>query len=128
MLRIILSLVIAAHGIGHILFLMPLLGIANWGQSGRSWLLTGSSEARVIGSLTWIGAMIGFGFSVYGLWNQFAWWRNATIVASVVSTIGVIIFWATPISSPVISALGFNMLVLGALLMFHFPAVDVVGA
>jgi hypothetical protein len=33
MLRAILALVIAAHGIGHILFLVPLLGIADWGLS-----------------------------------------------------------------------------------------------
>jgi len=43
MLRTALTLIIAAHGIGHILFLVPLLGIADWGQSARSWLLTGQT-------------------------------------------------------------------------------------
>jgi hypothetical protein len=32
MLRTVLAVAFAAHGIGHILFLVPLLGIADWGQ------------------------------------------------------------------------------------------------
>lgn len=128
MLRIILSLIIAAHGIGHSLFLIPLLGVAEWGQSTRSWLITGTNEARVIGGILWLVAMIGFGLSAYGLWNQQEWWRNGAIIASVVSTLGLILFWATPVSSPVISALIFNLLVLGALLLLHFPSIEAVGA
>ena len=60
MVRIVLSLLIGAHGIGHILFLVPLLGIADWGQSNRSWLLTNESVARFAGSLLWIVAIAGF--------------------------------------------------------------------
>jgi hypothetical protein len=35
-LRAILALVIAAHGVGHVLLLAPCLGLAEWGQSTRS--------------------------------------------------------------------------------------------
>jgi hypothetical protein len=128
MLRTILALVIGAHGIGHILFLVPLLGIAEWGQSARSWLLTGDSSARLIGTLLWVVVLLAFGAAVVGLFGQQNWWRTAAIVGAVVSTIGLVIFWQTPVSAPMISALIFNALVLAALLIFQWPSVEAVGA
>jgi hypothetical protein len=128
MIRIILSIILGGHGIGHILFLVPLLGIADWGQSTRSWLLTNEGVARLVGSLLWLIAIVGFCTAVYGLWNQLGWWRNATILAAVLSTIGLVIFWSNPVTSPVISALVINVVVLGTLLLFHYPSVKTVGA
>jgi hypothetical protein len=123
MLRIILALVIGAHGIGHILFLMPLLG-----QSAQSWLLGSDAPARVIGTVLWLAALVIFLAAVYGLLGQYAWWRSAVILAAVISTVGLILFWVNPISSPAISALIFDLAVLGALLIFHFPGIESVGA
>ena len=128
MVRIILSLLIGAHGIGHILFLVPLLGIADWGQSNRSWLFTNESLARFAGGLLWLVAIAGFCAAVYGLWNQLGWWRNTAIIAAAVSTIGLLIFWSNPVTAPVVSALVFNLLVLGALLVLHYPSIETVGA
>ncbi|MBZ0294658.1 MAG: hypothetical protein K8L99_18985 [Anaerolineae bacterium] len=128
MLRSIIILLIAGHGIGHILFLVPLLGIADWDQSTRSWLLTEETPARLVGSILWGVAIIAFGAAVVGLLGQQGWWRGATIIAAVVSTVGLIIFWATPVTSPVIAALVFNLLVIGALLVAHWPSLDAVGA
>jgi len=128
MLRIILALVIGAHGIGHILFLIPLLGIASWGQPQRSWLLTGESAARVIGGALWVVVILAFGAAVIGLLGQQGWWRTAAVIGAVISMIGLVLFWTMPVSAPVISALVFNLLVLGALLIVHWPSVDAVGA
>jgi anti-sigma-K factor RskA len=105
-----------------------LLGIADWGQSTHSWLISGESAACVIGSLLWLVVIIAFCAAVYGLWNQQAWWRNAAIIASIISTVGLIIFWSNPVSSPVVSALVFNLLVLGVLLIAHWPRIEAVGA
>ena len=127
MVRIILSIIIGAHGIGHILFLVPLLGIADWRQSTRSWLFTNESVARLAGSLLWLIAIVGFCAAVYGLWNQLSWWRNAAILAVVLSTIGLVIFWSNPVTSPVISALVVNAVVLATLLLFQYPSVETVG-
>ena len=47
--------------LGDILFLVPSLGIAEWGQSTRSWLLTnlvGDGVARAVGSLLWLVAIL----------------------------------------------------------------------
>lgn len=128
MLRVVLALIIAAHGIGHILFLVPLLGVSDWGQSTRSWLLTGETAARAIGSVVWIVALVGFGAAAVGLLGQQPWWRSAAIVAAIVSTAGLILFWSTPIRSPVVAALVVNLLVLGALLLANWPSIEAVGA
>lgn len=128
MLRTVLALVIGAHGIGHILFLAPLLGLADWSQSTHSWLLIGETSTRLIGSILWIAAMLAFGSVVVGLLGQYDWWRSAAIVAAVISIVGLIVFWATPMTAPVISALVFNLLVLGALLIAHWPSIEAVGA
>jgi hypothetical protein len=127
MLRTILALVIAAHGIGHILFLVPLLGIADWGQSSRSWLLTGDA-ARLIGSMVWVAALVTFAVAAFGLFGQQTWWRNAAIIAAFISIAGLILFWTTPVTAPALLALVFNLLVLGALVLVHWPSIEAVGA
>ena len=128
MVRTILALVMAAHGIGHILFLVALLGIADWEQSTRSWLLTGQTGARWLGSIVWIAALVGFCAAVYGLWDQQAWWRDAAVVAAIVSTSGLILFWVNPPSSSVVFALAFNLALLVSLLLLRWPSADTVGA
>lgn len=128
MLRAVLALMIGAHGIGHILFLVSLVSGSDWGQSTRSWLITGETPARLIGSVLWGIALIAFCAAVYGLLDQQAWWRTAATLAAFVSTAGLIIFWVNPASSPAVSALVFNLVLLGALLIVHWPSVDTLGA
>lgn len=128
MFRLVLALVIAAHGIGHTLFLAGLWGFAHSGQSTRSWLLSSDTGVRLVGSLLWAVVTIGFCLVAYGLWSQQPWWRSAAIAFAILSALGLIVFWANPISSPVVFALAFNILVLAALLVVHWPDVEVVGA
>ncbi|MFZ0546820.1 MAG: hypothetical protein WAM60_15345 [Candidatus Promineifilaceae bacterium] len=120
-LRILLAVLVGAHGIGHILFLVPLLSSADWGQSTRSWLLGSGLLARGLGSLIWIVAIAGFVGVAIGLFRGSDWWRPIAITASVISALGLALFWARPITSPVGSALIFNLLVLGSLLVFRWP-------
>ena len=77
--RVVVALVIMVHGIGHVLFLAPCLGITQWGQSAHSWLLTktlGDVATRVIGSLLWLVVIAGFVTAGIGLLGQYAWWRT----------------------------------------------------
>jgi hypothetical protein len=113
MLRNILAIVIVAHGIGHVLFLVPLLGIADWGQSTQSWLFRGDTFARLVGSLLWLTAIIGFCMAAYGLWNQLSWWSSAALIASLASAVGLVLFWANPPTSSVFFAFAFNVAVIG---------------
>lgn len=120
-MRLIVAVVVGAHGVGHILFLMPLLGIADWGQASRSWLLGEGWLARGVGSLIWLAVMVGFTAVAIGLYRMTDWWRTVAIIAAAVSTMGLLLFWANPVNSPVISALVFNLLVLATLLVFNWP-------
>lgn len=127
-LKLLLALVVGAHGIGHVLFLVPLLGVADWGQSTRSWLLGEGWPARGVGSLLWLAAIVGFVAVVVGFWSGAAWWRPLAVAAAAVSTVGLILFWTNPLASPAVSALVFNLLVLAALLVFHWPPLPQPGA
>lgn len=120
-LRIVLALVVGAHGIGHILFLVPLWGGTDWGQSTQSWLLGEGSAARWVGTLIWVAALLGFGAVAAGIVDNSEWWRTVAVVSSLVSIVGLILFWSSPVSSPAVSALVFNLVVMGSLLVLHWP-------
>jgi hypothetical protein len=123
-LRIVLLLAVLAHAIGHILFLVPALGVAGWGQSTRSWLLTdalGDGPARVFAAVIWLAVILGFLGGLYGYLVQAAWWPGLLISASGVSALGLLLFWAS--TPPVFSALAFDVLLIAALQFFKLPVV-----
>lgn len=122
-LRIVLAIVVAAHGLGHILFLVSLLGVADWGQATQSWLLGSGWLAKGLGAAIWLAAIFGFLAAAVGLLQVSVWWQQLAIIAAIVSSVGLLLFWLNPPGSPVISALVFDLLVLIALLVFHWPAV-----
>ncbi len=127
LLRIALAVVVGAHGIGHILFLVPLLGIADWGQSTHSWLLGAGSPAKIIGSLLWLVATIGFIVVAVGLFGETTWWRPLAVISALVSLVGLILFWSTPAASPAFFALLFNAGVILSLWLLDWPPVAVAG-
>jgi hypothetical protein len=128
--RTILAAVVGAHGIGHVLFLVPLLGIADWGQSTRSWLLTdraGDGVTRIVGSLLWLAAMVGFVAVAVGIFGQQEWWRGLAVGSAVVSSLGLVLFWSDSAASSAFSALAFDVAVLVALLVLNWPPSSLVG-
>lgn len=110
--RVPLALVVAAHGIGHVLFIVPLLGIADWGQSSRSWLLGSGLMAQATGSLLWLAAGAGFIILAGGLIRPIAGLRSVAVGASLVSLAGLVVFWASPASSSAFFAAMFDIVVL----------------
>lgn len=122
-LRVILAIAVAAHGLGHILFLVSLLGVANWGQATQSWLLGGGWLAKGLGAAIWLVAIFGFLAAAVGLFQMSDWWQQLAIIAAIVSIVGLLLFWVNPPGSAAISAVAFDVLVLVALLVFHWPAV-----
>lgn len=122
-LRIVLAVAVAAHGIGHILFLMPLVSSTTWGQSAQSWLLGDGGLAKGLGALIWLVALVGFVAAAFGIFRETDWWQMAAIMSAVVSTVGLILFWTRPTTSPAVSALVFNLLILISLLVVRWPPV-----
>jgi hypothetical protein len=122
-IRPLLALVVGAHGIGHLLFLVSLLGIADWDQSTRSWLLGDAWLAKGLGAFLWLAATAGFIAVAVGFLGENDWWRPLALVAAAVSAVGVILFWTSPVSSPAVSALVFDLLLVASLLVFNWPPV-----
>ena len=129
-LRAILAVVVASHGVGHTLFLVPCLGIARWGQTSHSWLLTnlvGDPATRAIGSVLWLAATVGFVAAGIGLFGQQPWWRTAVLVSAAVSLVTMGLFAGGLIRSA-LNAVGMDVLMLVALLLVHLPPVTITSA
>lgn len=129
--RIVVALVILAHGLGHVLFLAPCLGFTQWGQTADSWLLTGALgdvPTRVIGSLLWLVVIAGFLAAGAGLLGQQGWWRTVAVASAGLSLLALGIFVSAGNRQPVLSAALMDVAILVALLWIAWPSVDVVGA
>jgi hypothetical protein len=110
MLKIVIGLVLLAHGIGHSMGLLQLFRVAvvNPTWKGDSWLLTGvagSTVSTVVGATIWIAAIIGFAALagvVFG-WLPAAWWQPLAIGSAVVSLAGLVLY---PMAFPPLSSIG----------------------
>ena len=98
MFKIVIAVVLLAHGIGHVLGPLQVSKVAGVNQSwnGDSWLLTGAvgqSITGAVGVALWTVAIVAFGVlaGVVMGWLPEAWTPLA-IVASVVSLVGVLLF------------------------------------
>jgi hypothetical protein len=130
MLKIVLALVLFAHGIGHVMGPLQVFNVAtvNPQWHGDSWLLSGlgSSAAQIVGLLLWSIAMIGFivlAAVVMG-WLPLDWWAPLAVVSSVASLGGLALF---PSAFPVFSTIGallVDVAVLVAVLWFHWSPAE----
>jgi hypothetical protein len=130
-IKILIALTVFAHGVGHVLFLVPALGIATWaGQTGDSWLLTGTfgpTMTRAIAAIVWAAAIVLFVGGVAGFLTGAEWWRAVTLAGAVVSAVGIAAMWGGIAMSSALFALGFDAVIVVALVWAHWPAVDLVG-
>jgi hypothetical protein len=129
--RIVVALAILAHGVGHMLFLAPCLGITQWGQSAHSWLLTatlGDVSTRVIGGLLWLVAIVGFLAAGVGLLGQHAWWWTLALVSAGVSLVALVLFLKGIDTQPVLSAALMDVAILVVLFWLRWPSADLAGA
>ena len=88
--RFILVLAVFAHGVGHVLFLAPALGVAGWGRTTRSWLLDGpfgDGPVRAVAALIWLAVILGYLAGLYGFFAQTSWWQGVLLSASELSAI-----------------------------------------
>jgi hypothetical protein len=131
MLKLVVALVLLAHGIGHSMGPLQVFKVATvnpaWG--GDSWLLsgaTGTSAAQAIGVVLWIASLIGFtalAMVVVG-WLPEGLWMPLAVGSSVASLLGLLFF---PIAFPAFSTLGaiaVDAAVLAAVLWYHWTPSD----
>jgi hypothetical protein len=131
-LRVVLAIVLVAHGIGHVLFLGPAVRIVGWAdQSGGSWLLSptvGDAAAHAAGALVWAAATVLFVAAAAGLALAQEWWRPVALVGAFVSLAGIVVFWDGILTASAVPALIVDVAVIVGLLVAHWPSVDAVGA
>jgi hypothetical protein len=129
-LGIIIALVLFLHGIGHVMGLIPILGIAStetW--HAQSWLLTdliGETASRIVGFVLFAAGLVGFIGAALGLMDWLVphdAWRTLAIVSAVISFIAIALFWnAFVMLFPnKIGAIAVNAAVLIGLLMASWP-------
>lgn len=53
--------------------------------------------------------------------------ERAAVIAAVISALGLILFATTPLTSPALFAMTFNIIVVVALLVLHWPTVETLG-
>jgi hypothetical protein len=110
MVKILVAVVLFAHGIGHVLGPLQVFKVtaANPTWNGDSWLLTGvtgQTVSNVIGLVLWVGAMVGFvaASAVVMGWLPASWWVPLAVVSSVVSLVAIVLF---PTAFPMTSTVG----------------------
>ena len=120
--QLVLAVALAAHGIGHVLFLVPAWTHVTFQQRvarpSESWLLTpvlGLAPSRAICGLLAFVALVGFVVAGAGLVVDQAWVVPVTVLSSVVSVGLAIGFW-NGLSSSRIPALAFDIVILAAAL------------
>jgi hypothetical protein len=130
MLRIVLVLVLGAHGIGH------LIGVAGgwfdsaWGGSSTSWLLTpvmGRATSVLEGAL-WLPPGVGFVLAAGLIVGNSELWRPVALASAAASLLVIALF---PEQLPLGSTAGavvVDVVVIVGLLLFSWPAPDTLGA
>jgi len=131
MLKIIITLALVSHGIGHSMGLLQIFKVAtvspNW--NGDSWLFNGpagSSVSQIVAVSLWTLAIVGFAAlaAVVVGWLPEAWWVPLAIGASAVSLAGLFLF---PVAFPLFSTIGAlaaNVAVLVAVLWWQWVPSD----
>lgn len=131
LIRWILAVVVFAHGVGHVLFAPMLSGAMKLDASGHSWLLTGmfgDAATRALATALAAAVTASFVLVAGGIVLQTTWWRGLAIAAAVGSVALVVLLWDGLPTSPAASALAFDVVVLAALMLFHWPSTDLIGA
>jgi hypothetical protein len=120
MVRILIALVLFAHGVGHSLGLLQVFKVAtvNPEWQGDSWLLSGlvsNTAAQMVGVVVWVVAMVGFIISaaiVMG-WLPATWFAPVAVVSAIASLVGLLLF---PFAFPPFSSLGAFVVDVGVLI------------
>jgi hypothetical protein len=110
MLKVLIALVLVAHGVGHSMGPLGMFKVAtiNPAWHGDSWILTGvgaPGATQAVGTVLWVLALVGFvvlGAVVIG-WLPAAWWEPLAIASSLASLAGLLLF---PSAFPVFSTIG----------------------
>jgi hypothetical protein len=130
-LRWVLGIVVIAHGVGHVLFMPLLRGALRLETDGRSWLVgpvLGDGPTTVLASMLAGLAAAAFVAAGVGLIGLAAWWRVLAVGAAVLSMVVIVALWNGVPTSSAAFALAFDVVILVALVVVHWPSAETIGA
>lgn len=122
-IKILIAGALFAHGVGHTLgFWMP----------ARSWLLPNASEStlKIVSGIFWAASALGFiasSMAFLGILIPGGMWRQIALVFTVVSLLGLILFFRTWPTFNTIGAFAMNIAVLVTQLWMHWPPEEMFG-
>lgn len=132
MLRMVLALVMGAHGIGHLIGVVGALRPAGmtWGGSGTSWLLSPvlGQGAAVVEAVLFAAATIGWVGAAVLLLAELESWRGVAVAAAVISLAAIALFPEQLPAGSTVAAVVVNVVALIGLLVVQWPTVEQVGA
>ena len=119
MFTIIVSIMLIAHGIGHIIGVSGAWTPVKMGFSDHSWIFSnGVNITSGIGQafgVVWLATLIISTMAGFGLLFHLDWWTSLAIIGAFISAVAIVIwFHAFPTGSNS-SALVFDLLIIAAL-------------
>lgn len=131
MFKVVIAVVLLAHGLGHSMGLLQVFKVAtvNPAWDGESWILTsvaGRVATQAVGGILWTAAIVGFtalAAVVLG-WLPTAWFTPLAIGSSVVSLAGLLLFPAAFPTFSTIGALLVDVGLLAAVIWYHWLPSD----
>ena len=99
-LKLVITIIIVAHGIGHIMPLLAAFGLKiSQSHSLHSWAfssLIGEKPTTILAVMYWLLPLIGFvvaGLGMYDILISFNSWQQVALVSAIISSIGLVFFW-----------------------------------
>ena len=114
-LKLIAALVLAGHGVGHMMApqaaFLPPGAFPPDAHASLAATTIGSTSGKAM-SVVWLVPMLGFVLGTYGFWTDAAWWRPVTAVSAAVSIVAVLPWWKVMPTFSYVGALAVDALVL----------------
>jgi len=116
LIRLLIAIVLFAHGVGHLLFVTNSWGYWRGGKAGRSWLFSGLLGAgqvvEGIFGLLWLVPLVGFVAVSWGYFTQQGWWPQLALASAVVSLVMIVLWWGSLVTGSAFFALVVDIVVI----------------
>jgi len=130
-IKLFIAGVLLLHGLGHVGALGALVAQGRVVSTGswlraRSWLFPSlaASVATTVASIFWVLSTIGFVAAAMSFWGVLVpgdAWRQLAVASSIVSALGIVLFFGTWPTFNTLAALAVNIAVLVTQLWLHWP-------
>ena len=129
--KLLIAGVLLLHGLGHVGALGALVAQGRVVSTGswlhaRSWLFPSLAVpvATTVASIFWVLSTIGFVAAAMSFWGVLVpgdVWRQLALASSIVSALGIVLFFGTWPTFNTLAALAVNIAVLVTQLWLHWP-------